>query len=192
MTIEAKKKEVKKNVTSIFMVPTLKINKEKLFGNGFINGYTTDAGRDVQYEDSVYVLFRPENMLLFREFVDGEYERTKSIIDDYDYDGGFIVLVYELNSKFKKDFNLVKKGKYSKTSKEFQNLFSKVVKVVKGGLSRDELSLQYRVFNKTEDMKKYWEERLGVEFDDSMEVWQGFVEEDETLDIEKLKDFYAE
>lgn len=192
MTTEAKKKEVKKNVTSIFMVPTIKINKEKLFANGFINGYTKDVSRDVQYEDSVYILFRPENMLLFREFVDGEYERTNSIIDDYDYDGGFIVLVYELNSKFKKDFNLVKKGKYSKTSKEFQNLFSKVVKVVKSGLSRDELSLQYRIFNKTDDMKKYWEERLGVEFDDSMEVWQGFIEEDETLDIEKLKDFYAE
>lgn len=192
MTTEAKKKEVKKNVTSIFMVPTIKINKEKLFANGFINGYVKDASRDVQYEDSVYILFRPDNMLLFREFVDGEYERTNSIIDDYDYDGGFIVLVYELNSKFKKDFNLVKKGKYSKTSKEFQNLFSKVVKVVKSGLSRDELSLQYRIFNKTDDMKKYWEERLGVEFDDSMEVWQGFIEEDETLDIEKLKDFYAE
>lgn len=192
MAIEEKKKEIKKNVTSIFMVPTLKINKEKLFANGFINGYTRDAGRDMHFEDSVYVLFRPDNLVMFKEFVDAEYQRTKSIVDDYDYEGGFIVLVYELNPKFKKDFNLVRKGKYSKTSKEFQNIFSKVVKVVKGGLSRDELSLQYRVFNKTDEMRKYWEDRLGVEFDEEMEVWQGFVEEDETLYIDKLKELYVE
>lgn len=180
--------DYKKNVTSIFIVPTFKISKEKLKTNGFINGYIKDISREVQYENAVYVLFRPSNMDIFKDFLNGEYERSKSIIDDYDYEDGFVVLVYEMNPKFKRDFDLVRKGKYSKTSAEFQALFPKTVKIIRSGLSREELSLQYRVFNKTEDLRKYWEEKIGIELDDSMEYWQGFIEENESLDINKLKE----
>jgi hypothetical protein len=48
--------------------------------------------------------------------------------------------------------------------------------------------LVYIIFNKTEDLKVYWEEKLGIEFDDSMEVWQGWIEEKESLNIQKLKE----
>lgn len=183
--------ELKKTITSIFMVPTLKINREELKDNGFLNAYIKDGGKDVQYKNSIYLLFNPKNLDKFKVFLDSEYERTKSIIDDYDYSGGFVVIVYELDQKFKKDFDLVMKGAYSKTSKKFQELFPKIVKVKKGSLHKDEISLQYRVFNKTEDLVKYWEEALGVEFDDSMEVWQGWIEDKETLFIDKLKEQYV-
>jgi hypothetical protein len=181
----------KKTITSIFIVPTLKIDRDSLKVNGFINAYSKDVKKDVQYENAVYLLFRPENMDKFRVFLDEEYERTKSIIDDYDYDGGFVVLVYELNKKFKRDFDLVRQSRYSKTSKEFQALFPKVVKIKKNGLHRDEISLQYRVFNKTEDLRVYWEGRIGIDFDDNMEVWQGFIEENEILNIDNLKQIYV-
>jgi hypothetical protein len=150
-----------------------------------------DGRKDVQYENAAYLLFHPKDLDKFKEFLDDEYERTKSIIDDYDYENGFVVLVYTLNPKFKKDFDFVKAGKYSKTSKEFQSQFPRVIKIKKNGLHKDEVSLQYRVFNKTEDLKKYWEEKIGVEFDDSMEVWQGFIDDRETLFIDKLKEEYV-
>jgi hypothetical protein len=54
-------------------------------------------------------------------------------------------------------------------------------------MHKDEISLQYRVFNKTEDLVKFWEDKLGVEFDDNQEVWHGFDLEEETLDINKIK-----
>lgn len=180
--------EIKKTITSIFMVPTLGINKELLKSNSFINGYSKDGSRDVQYQGSVYLLFKPSKLDVFREFLDGEYERTKSIIDDYDYNDGYVVVVYELDKKFKKDFGLVKEGLYSKTSLEFQGLFPKVVKIKHGGLHRDEISLQYRVFNKTEDLKQYWEDKLAVVFDDTMEVWDGFDYDNETLNLDKIKE----
>jgi hypothetical protein len=66
-----------------------------------------------------------------------------------------------------------------------------VVKIKKNGLHRDEISLQYRVFNKTEDLRVYWEGRIGIEFDDDMEVWQGFIEENEMLNIDNLKQIYV-
>ena len=182
--------EIKKTITSIFMVPTLKIDKVKLKDNGYINGYAKDETPDaVSYENCVYLLFKPSNLDKFREFLDGEYERTKSVIDDYDYEDGYIVVVYKLNPKFNKDYKFIKEGKYSKTSMEFQLLFPKIIKIVKNGLHRDEISLQYRVFNKTEDMVVFWEEKLGVIFDHDQEVWHGYEEENEILNIKKIKEY---
>jgi hypothetical protein len=180
---------ITKTITSIFMVPTLKINRENLLDSGFINGYIKDGRKDVQYEGCIYLLFKPDNLDKFRDFLDGEYERTKQIIDDYDYEDGFVVVVYELNKKFKRDFEFVKNGKYSMTSEEFQKLFPKLVKIKKGGVNREEVSLQYRVFNKTEDLRQFWEDKLGVEFDEAMEVWHGFFEENEILNLDKIKEY---
>jgi len=171
------------------MVPTLKIPKDALRENGFINGYVKDGSREVQYDNCIYLLFQPKDLDKFREFLDSEYERTKDLIDDYDYEEGYVVVVYQLDAKFSKDFDLVRRGKYSKTSPAFQALFPKVIKIKKNGLHRDEISLQYRVFNRTEDLIKFWEEKLGVEFSDDQEVWHGFEEENEILNIQKLKEY---
>ena len=180
--------ERKHTITSIFIVPTLSIGKDKLLDNGFVNGYIKDNKRDIQYENAVYLLFKPENLDKFRNFLDNEYERTKSIIDDYDYEDGYVVVVYEINPRLKGDVELVKQGKYSQTSPAFQGSFPKVVQIKKNGLRRDEISLQYRVFNKTEDLVKFWEDKLGIELPSDVEVWHGFFEENEVLDLDKIKE----
>lgn len=179
--------ELKKTITSIFMVPTLKIDKDDLKKNGYLNGYLSDARRDVQYKDCVYVLFKPSNLNAFREFLDKEHERTKDIIDDYDYEDGFVVLVYKLNDKWKDDFLLVMEGLYSRTSEEFQKQFPKKIAIVRNHLQRDEVSLQHRIFRKTQDLKEYWEDRLDVVFTDDMEVWDGFNYQNEILDLDNIK-----
>jgi hypothetical protein len=179
--------DMKKTITSIFMVPTLKIKKERLLECGFINGYIQDNRKSIQYEGCIYLLFKPEKLDIFREFLDDEYERTKALVDDYDYEDGYVIVVYMLDKKFKNDFDLVKRGKYSQTSPSFQELFPKHVKINKNGRNFEEISLQYRVFNKTEDLRKYWEDKLAVEFDNEMEVWDGFVFENEILNLDKIK-----
>ena len=178
--------DVKKTITSIFIVPTLKINKELLMDNGFINGYIKDENKELNYENSVCVLFKPNDLDKFRNFLDGEYERTKNIIEDYDYEGGHVVVVYQLDKNFRKDFALIKKGLYSKTSVEFQKLFPKVIKITKNGLHKDEVSLQYMVFNRTPQLIEFWQNRLEVTFDDEQEVWHEFNLENETLNINKI------
>jgi len=172
----------KNTCTTIFMVPTLKVPKDSLRKNGFINAYLKDDMSDDEYKDCIYVLFRPDDIDLFKDFLDSEYDRTKQIVEDYDYEGGFVIVVYKLNKKFEKDFEIIKQGKYSKTSEEFQKLFPKVIKLKKNGLHRDELSLQYRIFNKTKDLVEYWQDRVGENaWEDYYEVWTGFQEENETL-----------
>ena len=180
--------ERKHTITSIFIVPTLSIGKDKLMDNGFVNGYIKDKKRDVQYENAVYLLFKPTDLDKFRNFLDGEYEKTKSIIDDYDYEDGYVVVVYEINPRLKNDIELVKQGKYSQTSKKFQEIFPKIVKIKRNGYSKDEVSLQFRVFNKTEDLRQFWEDKFGVAFDEEMEVWGGFIEDDEILNLDKIKE----
>ena len=174
------------------MVPTLKVPKDALRSNGFINAYIKDNRRDDQYKESVYLLFKPTDLDKFREFLDSEYERTKAVIEDYDYEDGYVVVVYQLNDKYKKDFNLIRQGKYSKTSVDFQKMFPKVVKIVKNNLHRDEVSLQYRIFTKAADLVSFWEEKLGIDFKsivgEDYEVWEGWNEEKEILELDKIKE----
>lgn len=179
--------EVKKTVTSIFIVPTLKIDKDDLKNNNFLNGYISDLRKDVQYEDAVYLLFKPENLEKFREFLEKEYEKNSMILDDYDYEDGFVVVVYKLNKKYIKDYELVMKGQYSRTSQEFQSSFPKIVKIINQGLSKDEVSIQFRIFKKSKDIREYWEKRININFTDDMEVWQGFDLFKESLDLDKVK-----
>jgi len=184
--------EIKKNITSIFMVPTLKVPKDALRGNGFINAYIKDNRREDQYKESIYLLFKPKELDKFREFLDNEYERTKSIIEDYDYEDGYVVVVYQLNEKYRKDFDLIRQGKYSKTSADFQKNFPKIIKIYRGGLHKDEISLQYRIFNKNEDLVDFWEEKLGIDFKTTVgndfEVWDGWDEQKEILELDKIKE----
>jgi hypothetical protein len=98
------------------------------------------------------------------------------------------VVVYQLDDKYKNDFTLVQGGKYSKTSANFQKLFPKVVKITRNGLSKDEISLQYRIFNKAEDLISFWETKLGIEFEDDYEVWDGWDESKEILELDKIKE----
>ena len=178
--------DTKKTVTSLFMVPLLKFNRETLREMGFINAYIKDNDADINYQHAIYLLFKPNNLLEFTKFLETEYERTTNVIDDYDYTGGFVVVVYRLNTKFIKDIELIKKGKYSKTSKTFQQEFPKIIKIMSNTGLKEEVSLQFRVFNKTKDMTDYWEDKLGVKFTEDQEVWHSFNPEKETLPIEKL------
>jgi hypothetical protein len=179
--------ELKKTITSIFIVPTLKIDRDKLKENGYLNGYMSDVRRDIQYQNAVYLLFQPSNLDKFREFLDDEYQRTKQLIDDYDYEEGFVVVVYTLDNKWKKDFAIIREGKYSKTSKVYQQEFPKIIKILRNGLYKDDISLQFRIFTKDESLRQYWEDKLDMNFTDDMEVWDGFDIENEILDLDKIK-----
>jgi len=169
------------------MRPTLKIEEEDQIRNGFINAYMKDVDCQMEYTDCAFLLFKPPDIDVYNHFVEKEYERTQQLIDDYDYEGGYCVLVYKLDVKFKEDFEKVKKGMYSKTSKEFQNLFKKVKKVVRNGLHNDEITLQHLIFRKSPDLKKYWEDKIEMSLKDEFETWTTWVEEKETLDVNNLK-----
>lgn len=179
----------KKTITTIFIVPTLGVDRDDLKENGFLNGYVSDERRDVQHKDAVYLLFKPEDLDKFRDFLESENSKNQGIIDDYDYEDGYVVLVYKLDPKWKKDYMLVRQGLYSKTSKKFQETFPRTITVKRGKkeLPKKETTLQHRVFEKSEELRSYWEDKIDMKFTDDMELWEGFHVENETLNLDKLK-----
>jgi len=116
-----------------------------------------------------------------------EYERTKQIIDDYDYNAGYVVIVYSLDNKWKKDFDLIKKSKYSETSKEFKNLFPEKITHFEKKTNQTQTSLQHLVFRKDKKLLAFWEEKLGTDMltKNNLEIWSEFDVKKETLDIKK-------
>ena len=109
--------EVKKNITSIFMVPTLRVPKDALRSNGFINGYIKDEKMQHGYEDPIYLLFKPDNLDKFREFLDGEYERTKSIIEIMIMKMDLLLLYISSMKDSSKIMNLLNRGNILKHQK---------------------------------------------------------------------------
>lgn len=181
---------IDKTINSIFIVPTLKIEENSIYDNSFINGYEWDINRDDNYENAIYLLFKPNNIQRFKEFINKEYNRGEysdsPLIEDYSYDE-FIVMIYSLNPKYDADFKLIKQGKYSKTSTEFKEQFKKTKVVMERGFPREKTSLQWKIFNKSDDLKEYWENKIAIDFTDNMEVWEGYDKEKEKLDINKIK-----
>lgn len=178
---------MKKTISTIFFAPTV-INVEAAKNNGFLNAYVQDKTHEAIYPNAIYLLFKPSNIDKFRDFLENEYERGSTIIEDYDYPEGYIVLVYQLDMTFRKDIDLVKRGQYSKTSEDFQALFPEKKKKLIEGKWENQMTVQHRIFKKTEDFVEYWEEKLGVKFDNKMEVWRGWEEEEEILDMTKIKE----
>lgn len=170
-------------ITNLFFVITTGVSREALNENNFINAYIADSSLSVQYPDCIYLLFKVENKAKFRRFLDDERERTHSLIEDYDYADGYTVVVYALDMKWWEDFQIIKTGKYSQTSKEFQALFPRVTKIKINGLYKDELCLQFMIFNKTPNLIKHWEDKFNINFGDDMEVWDGWNIERETLNM---------
>jgi hypothetical protein len=181
-------KDIKPTVSKIFFIYPLKIPAEHLVDNNLLNAYSHDSMNDHSYEDAVYLLFKPSNMDRFREFLDSEYERSDNILEDYDY-GKFVVVVYKMDSKYNDDYALIREGRYSKASLAFQKEFPRIKKIIIKGLHKDELSLQFRIFNKTGDLIDFWEDKFGMKFDDNQELWEGYNKEKETLTEEVLREY---
>ena len=165
------------------MVPTLKVPIGLLKEHNFIDAYTIDSNQEHPYENAAYLLFKPKNLESFNSFLQNEYERTEKLIDDYDYENGHVVLVYLLDLIFFHDFELVKKGQYSKTSKDFQKLFPKNLNIIINSEIEEEESLQHAIFRKSETLRNIIEKKIGETLPDDIEVWEMFDINKETLKL---------
>lgn len=95
---------------------------------GFMNAYVDDVHRSFERDDLVYMLFKPKNYLTFNKFTQLLTEKDY-LLDDYDYEGGHVVVVLIFPKEFQKDYKLVLEGKYSKTSRKYQDLFPRTLKL---------------------------------------------------------------
>lgn len=185
---------LKSTNTELFLVAPFGIGRNLLKEHGFIGAYLEDVHKpDLHPERGVFLLFKPPNMALFNEWAEYEKERTPWLVDDYDYDGGYVVMVYALEERLSRDFDRFLRGEYSKFSPEFKGRFTQTVVLRDNmGRSRKELTLQWRIFKKDPEIRKHWEQLLWdyaheSVFTEDMEVWSSPTIENERLDIEIIR-----
>ncbi|MEI6186908.1 MAG: hypothetical protein WCP46_00200 [Alphaproteobacteria bacterium] len=155
------------NVSALFLKPILNISPYLCTQNRYVNTYLFNAEEDITYENSLQVLFRPQNMNWFNAFIMTEEERGSIILDEFDYPTGEIILVYRLPAEFDEDYKIILEGKYSKVSSKFKNLFMKSIK----DNGKELLSLQWLVFNKHKYLKTFWEKEFNTIFTPEQECW---------------------
>lgn len=165
------KNKIKKNCTTVFMVAPFGVGRERLASNGFIGAYLGDVDKpELHYERGIYFLFKPENIMDFQDFLYEERERGAKIVEDYDYEEGFVVMIYLLDDRYKEDYKKFLEGKYSKFSQEFKKNFPEKVIINTGGYEREEITTQQRIFNKDISLKEYWEDFFNIDMGD-LELW---------------------
>lgn len=180
-------RKVKSTTTTLFLLPALGLCEEEMSESlGFIDGFIKDRDRPTSFRYPVYVLFRPKDLRVFQEFVDGEYARTPTLVEDYDYAGGYVVLVYHYPEKFQRDYNRFLKGKYSKFSLPFVDCFPHFEMATDGtNPNIPQVSFQRLVFHKAPAIISFMENEIGQSVPD--ECWSIPVLERETLKIDRIR-----
>lgn len=155
-----------KTSTTVFLLPALELDKNKLLLNNFINAYCGDNEHEVKYENCLYLLFKNVDNENFEELIQ-HIEQKNKIIEVYDINGGYTVIVVKFPINYNNEFKNFKDGKFSKFSKSYINSFFPFKKPTewdsKGKVKKEEYTLFYHIFNKTQWLKDWWAKRLGYE-----------------------------
>lgn len=181
--------KLEKTTTSIFLTPVIGISKAILDSFEYLNGYSDYVDKELIFDDHiVYLLFKPKNRPKFQKFVDRQYIDNAGILEDFDLRDEFVVLTYKLNKELDDDYVLIKMGKYSKTSKKFQEIFPSEIKIHSGVKFTRRKTLQKMIFDKDSSLSKYWEKKIKTKdiSENNMEVWYNFDIEKETLNIDNV------
>lgn len=213
------KEEIKKlfelTDTGLFLLPCYGRSLKEWKNFGFINCYLSDVDREKVNDTDIhlYLLFKPATEPLRVKQLGG-YETVEKdsqsarlqtlienfeemdtkhlfLLEDYDYEDGYIVLVLKFPEKFRKDYNRYLRGSYSLFSDEFKktlpetiitefvNEFNKIEKL-------SGKSLQYMITHKSDRLKEYQEEKYGLDLTDANEYYHKISLENETLNINKF------
>lgn len=172
----------------MFLVPTLGLDKPLLRQYNYVNSYSDMKDKVIDYDPHVvYIVFKPASKIMFKGFLDNLYKYNDTILEDFNLDDDYVVVVFQLDEEYNSDYKLVKASKYSQTSAEFKKLFPvRVESINKKGVPVTRDSLQTMVFRKDKSLLNYWEKKIGQRFTSDMEVWYEFDPEKEILDFEQI------
>lgn len=178
------------NVSTLFLLQPIGLQWKNLKDLGFCNCYLRDETHP-EYEGLrvVMLLFEVKDPTKFKAFVDGEKERTELFIDEYDHEDNYVVLVYEFPDKLLEDYERIKRGEYSKLSREYQDTLQKTVEVtvMSNGFPTKKKShtTQYMIIRKTPEWRELLEGFFGsdINFDDGREYWKVMDMDEETITI---------
>lgn len=172
--------------TSLFLLPITGNVSMDLKKYGFLNAYLQDELKSDQYENCIICLFQPDDIVDFDMFVEEEKLKKVNVVDDYDYPGGFSVVVYDLGKDYEDDIEKIMAGKYSKTSKKYKQL---IPAQLGRGLIKKVTSIQHLVFTKSDRIKKEIEKLYDIELPEDVEYWEMFDKSQEILKFKHVQHY---
>lgn len=175
------------NCTTIFLLPGIGLYRKDLLEYGFLSAYLDDVNHSIHYDRSLYLLFLPEDRDVFQDWLRSQYRNNRLLVEDYDYPGGYVVLVYSFPKQYKNEFALFLEGKYSLFRTEYIKLFPEDVEVTdEKGDRVIRKSLHYHIYTRSTTIKKYWEDKIGESLPAEAELWGIPDLSKEVLDINNL------
>lgn len=168
--------------TSLFLLPGLELDERELVSIGLLNTFIGDSHDTVSTEEyPIYLLFKipSDKQTRFEEFA---LKIEKKIIDEYDTEDRYTVLVLSYPEKWRGEYRHFLNSKYSRFSPEYKKLVKKEVQPLEKFYSRRvTMSSAYAVLNRLTALIKLREEEFGVEFTDDMELAPLIKLEEETI-----------
>jgi len=195
-TIEQAKQD-KFNKTTVFLTKFIfGDNFDFLKKIGFVDSYTADPEImkiivPGETQRLLFLLFRNKklNNNELKQAVTSLFDIPVGIVFAYELVNDYSMIVIDFPEKYIKDYDYVVKGLYSKLSDEFKNKFPIARDVFNSNNVRvgREYTLYYHIFNKTDWLKNFWCERLGlIELDKKLELWESPGETDLIFNVNKI------
>lgn len=187
MAVESK---TKLNLTSLFLLPIYGIYHQ-VKKVGFVNAYLSDVNREPINNTDIhlYLLFHPDpEQMIELEDIREKLEAIDNspLLEDYDYEDGYVVLVLKFPEQFRDDYNKFLLGKYSKFSHEFKNKLPRETVVDLHGEKIPGKSFQLMVCDKDKRLIKNFKDKMDLDISEAEEYWSIY---DEKLNNLNINDF---
>lgn len=188
-------KKNKENVSTVMLLPVVKIDKKlvnQFYKFGFKNSYLYSKLQQVYNFHPIYLLFEPDNLNAeFNAFV-SELSKNPNWIETLDVGIKKILVVFRMPNQFEGDYYTFLRGQYSKLSDAYKKCFNleKPSLNERGDPKKNidnsyimEKTTFYHIFNKTNYLRKIYQERLDLEFElgEDMELYDKVDNKKETL-----------
>lgn len=157
--------------STLFLMPAFDVVLRPGWYKHFVNAYIEDKGLKHFFKRPLFILVQYFNLKDVREMWD-YFREKKSFVYSYmvAHNEGvmFRMFVFECPDKFKNDYDLFLKAKYSKFSKDYKSKFQQTVQDVNGSHIESPL---YGALHKTSTWKKWLENKIGQEIDAEQECF---------------------
>ena len=151
--------DIKSNKATTFILPMLGYGRN-YYEPFIVNCYVGDGQRP-ELDNHIFILMRFSADVKYG-WIERAMDSHPNFKTKYDLDNGtYVMFVFEIPTKFKKDYTLFNDGKYSKFSVALKNETLKL-----NELGPD--SNAAAAFTKGSKLKKYWEEQTGEKIDEEV------------------------
>lgn len=183
-------------ITTFLGKPIFQENFDIIKKAGFVNAYTSDPEimellTLSSNQRFLFLLFKNKKMNLeeLKKIVSTLAQIPVEVVFAYELVNDYSMIVVEYPDKYLYDYDHVVKGEYSKLSQSFKDKFpmTKDINSPNGVWMAKEYTLYHHIFNKTEWLKNFWLERLGLQdLSEKMEYWTQPDQEDLIFQIKSI------